>query len=439
MIAATPDALYTADYVLTQNASRDVICQGALAVAGDSILCIGHTDMLVALYPDVRRVDLGRAVIMPGLINAHTHISMSLLRGFSDDKALRDWLEKDIFPQEAKLTPELVELGALFSLAEMIRTGTTAFYDMYMFEDRVYHATDQLGLRAVLGESTTKFFPTLVAPNKDAYFDLVRRYGKEWADHPRIRQAVVPHAPYTTTSELLRECRDLADETGSLFGMHLAETPWETEQCIAEHGLRPVAYCAKLGLLRPDATFFHLVDVNEQDRRMLADGHCAGVHNAASNMKLASGVCPVSALRRAGVPMGLGTDGPASNNAQNMLREMYVASLLQKIHTLTPTAAPAQEILDLATLGGAAALHAPYIGSLEPGMKADFIALDLSFPNMQPVHHIVSQVVYAATGAEVCLSVVDGRELYRDGKFRTCDYSALLEEMQKALAWTRHS
>lgn len=137
--------------------------------------------------------------------------------------------------------------------------------------------------------------------------------------------------------------------------------------------------------------------------------------------------------------MGLGTDGPASNNAQNMLREMYVASLLQKIHTLTPTAAPAQEILDLATLGGAAALHAPYIGSLEPGMKADFIALDLSFPNMQPVHHIVSQVVYAATGAEVCLSVVDGRELYRDGKFRTCDYSALLEEMQKALAWTRHS
>lgn len=436
MMTTTPDALYTADYVVTQNAGRDVIRQGALAVAGDAIECVGHADMLTTLYPDARRVDLGRAVIMPGLINAHTHVSMSLLRGYSDDKALQDWLQKDIFPQEAKLTPHLVELGARFGMAEMIRSGTTAFYDMYMFEDSVFRAADEMGLRAVLGESTTKFFPTLVAKDKEAYFDLVRRYSAEWADHPRIRQAVVPHAPYTTTPELLRECHDLADETGSLFGMHLAETPWETQQCLAEHHLRPVAYCAQLGLLRPDTTFFHLVDVDEQDMGMLADSRCAGVHNPASNMKLASGVCPVCALRAAGVPMGLGTDGPASNNAHNMLREMYVASLLQKVHALSPTVAPAQEVLDLATLGGAAALHAPYIGSLEPGMKADFIALDLSSPNMQPVHNIVSQLVYAASGAEVCLTVVDGCELYRDGKFTTCDYAALLEEIQEALTWT---
>lgn len=436
MKPASDISLYTADYVVTQNAARDVISGGALAVRGDSILCVGHAEMLTSLYPEARRVDLGHAVLLPGLVNAHTHISMSLLRGFSDDKALQDWLQTDIFPQEAKLTPSLVELGARFSLAEMIRTGTTAFYDMYMFEDSVFKATDEMGLRAVLGESTTRFFPTLTAKTEEEYCERVRRYAEEWMNHPRIRQSVVPHAPYTTTPELLRVCRELADGTGSLFGMHLAETAWETGQCLAEHGLRPVAYCAQLGLLRPDATFFHLVDVNEQDMQTLADSRCAGVHNPASNMKLASGVCPAEALRRAGVSMGLGTDGPASNNAQNMVREMYVASLLQKVHALSPTAAPAQTVLDMATLGGAAALHAPYIGSLEPGMKADFIAMDLTAPNMQPLHHIVSQIVYAASGTEVCLTVVDGRELYRDGKFLTCDYPALREEIQKAKGWT---
>ena len=431
------DTLYTADYLITQNDARDVIQDAALAVAGDSIVCTGHADVLEVLYPDARRVDLGRAVLMPGLVNAHTHVSMSLLRGYSDDKALQDWLQQDIFPQEAKLTPELVELGARFSLAEMIRTGTTAFYDMYMLEDSVFRAADEMGMRAVLGESVTNFFPSIAAANVEEYCDRVRRYAEEWKDHPRIRQAVVPHAPYTTTPELLRLCRELADETGSLFGMHLAETRHETEQCLKDHGLRPVAYCEKLGLLQPDATFFHLVDIREEDALLLTEGRCAGVHNPASNMKLASGVSPVDTLLNARVPLGLGTDGPASNNAQNMLREMYVASLLHKVHHLDPMKSPAQQVLTMATRGGAEALHEPRIGSLEPGMKADFIALSLDAPNMQPVHNIVSQVVFSSTGAEVCLTVVDGRELYRDGIFTTCDYPALLEEIQQALAWTR--
>ena len=433
----TCDSLYTADYVITQNDGRDIIRGGAVAVSGDRILSVGHADMLEILYPNARRVDLGRAVILPGLINAHTHISMSLLRGFSDDKALQDWLHRDIFPQEAKLTPELVELGARFSLAEMIRSGTTAFYDMYMHEDAVFRAADALGMRAVMGESITQFFPSLACADKEAYFDRVRSFAEQWKDHPRIRQAVVPHAPYTTTPELLRECRALADETGALFGMHLAETEWETRECLREHGLRPVAYCAQLGLLQADATFFHLVDVNEDDAQLLAEGRCVGVHNPASNMKLASGVAPIHTMQQAGVALGLGTDGPASNNAQNMLREMYVASLLHKVHQLSPTACPAQMALDMATRGGSAALHDPLIGTLEPGMKADFIALDLTAPNMQPLHNIVSQVVYATNGSENRLTVVDGRELYRDGHFTTCDYSALLQEIQEAQAWVR--
>lgn len=431
------DTLYTADYVITQNDGRDIIKQGAIAVCEDHILCVGHTDILEILYPDARRVDLGNAAIMPGLINAHTHVPMSLLRGYSDDKALMDWLTQDIFPQEAKLSPELVELGTRFSLAEMIRTGTTAFYDMYMWERSVFKAADDMGMRAVLGESVTQFFPSLSCQDQEAYFDLVRQQAEEWKGHPRIRQAVVPHAPYTTNPELLKKCYALAEETGSLFGMHLAETQNETDTCLKEHGMRPIPYCNSLGLLQPGSTFFHVVHADAQDMELLAEGHCAVVHNPASNMKLASGVAPVGTFGNYRIPVGLGTDGPASNNAQNMFREMYVASLLQKVHTLEPTACPAQTALDMATRGGSDALHCPHIGTLEPGMKADFIALDLSSPNMQPVHNIVSNIVYAATGLENRLTVVNGKELYRDGKFLTCDFDALSQEIQKARAWVR--
>lgn len=431
------DTLYTADYVVTQNEGRDIIERGAVAVCEDHILCVGHTDILEILYPDARRVDMGNAVIMPGLINAHTHVSMSLLRGYSDDKALMNWLTKDIFPQEAKLTPELVELGARFSLAEMLRSGTTAFYDMYMWEDAVFRAADSMGMRAVLGENVTQYFPSLSCKDREAYFDLVRWQAEAWKGHPRIRQAVLPHALYTTSPELLRRCYELAEETGSLFGMHLAETASETEICLKEHGMRPIPYCNSLGLLQPGSTFFHVVHADEHDMELLSEGRCAVVHNPASNMKLASGVAPIGTFRNYRIPVGLGTDGPASNNAQNMLREMYLASLLQKVTTLDPTACPAQTALDLATRGGSEALHCPLIGTLEPGMKADFIALDLSSPNMQPVHNIVSNIVYAAYGAENRLTVVDGKELYRDGKFLTCDYEALRQEIQQARTWVR--
>ncbi len=431
------DALYTADYVVTQNNGRDIIENGAIAVAADRIFCVGHADLLEILYPEARRVDLGHAVLMPGLINAHTHVSMSLLRGFSDDKALMDWLQKDIFPQEAKLTPELVELGALFSFAEMVRSGTTAFYDMYMHERAVLRAAETVGLRGVLGESVTQYFPSLSCKDEEAYFDYARSMAEELRDHPLLRAAILPHAPYTTNPGILQRCRALADETGALFGMHLAETKSETEGCLASFGKRPVAYCESLGLLQPGSTFFHMVEATNEDLDMLAENRCAVTHCPASNMKLASGVAPIAGMVQRGIGVGLGTDGPASNNAQNMLREMYVASLLHKVSELSPTACPAQLALDMATRGGSAALHEPLIGTLEPGMKADFIALSLQSPNMQPVHSIVSNIVYAATGAENILTVVNGRELYRDGKWLTCDYDALCAEMKKILSWAK--
>lgn len=425
-------SLYTAAYVITQNDARDIIENGALAVEDGKILCVGHADLLEILYPDAKRTDLGQAAILPGLINAHTHIPMSLLRGYSDDKALMDWLTQDIFPAEAKLSPELVELGAAFSLAEMVRSGTTAFYDMYMHERSVFRAADRMGIRAVLGESVTQYFPSLSCPDEEAYFELTRSLAQEWMNHPRIRQAIVPHAPYTTTPELLQRCRAVADETGALFGMHLAETETETATCLERFGKRPIPYCAELGLLQPDSTFFHVVHADAADIELLAENRCTVVHNPSSNMKLASGAAPIMAMQKAGIALALGTDGPASNNAQNMVREMYIASLMHKLSTLEPTACPATMALDMATRGGAAALHNPLIGSLEPGMRADFIALELSAPHMQPIHHIVSNIVYAATGLENRLTVVDGRELYRDGRFLTCDIDTLSSEIRKA-------
>lgn len=427
--------LYAADYVVTQNDARDILKDSALVVSEGRILCLGHTDMLEIMYPDAEKVDMGHSVILPGLINGHTHVSMSLLRGYSDDKALMDWLQKDIFPQEAKLTPELVELGALFSFAEMIRTGTTAMFDMYMWEDRVFRAADSIGIRGVIGESVSQYFPAFSAANLDEHCDLVRARADQWRNHPRLRQAVLPHSPYTTNPELLSRVRELATETGALFGMHLAETKGETAGCLKDHGLRPVPYCESLDLLQADSVFFHCVDVDVHDISLLADHRCAVVHNPASNMKLASGVAPVETMLRNRVPVGLGTDGPASNNAQNMVREMYTAALLHKVNTLDPQTCPAQLALDMATRHGAEVLHDPCIGTLEPGMKADFIALSLETPSMQPVHNVVSNIVYAATGMENRLTVVDGRELYRDGRFLTCDYDALCREMKQAEKW----
>jgi len=427
--------VYTADYIVTQDDARRIVRNGALAVEDGRIVAVCSQAAARTQYPDASVLALGEAVILPGLVNGHTHVPMSALRGYSDDKALMDWLQKDIFPVESRLTADIIRTASLFSCAELIRTGCTAIFDMYMMADAVFDAVSAAGIRGVLGENVTQFYPGLAAETEAAHFDRIRAYARDWAGAPRVRGAVTPHAIYTTNPGLLRRCRELADETGFLFGFHLSETPGETEACLRERGLRPVAYTASLGILRSDTTLFHMVDANAEDLATVAAAGCAIVHNPASNMKLASGVAPVSQMLNAGIPVAIGTDGPASNNAQNMFRELYLASLLQKVHRLDPLETPAQTILDLATRGGAAALHEPDIGSLEPGKKADFIALDLTPPNMQPVHHIVSTLVYATTGMETRLTVVDGRELYRDGAFLTLDYERLRHEMAQIRDW----
>jgi 5-methylthioadenosine/S-adenosylhomocysteine deaminase len=432
--------LYTARYIVTQNETREILENAALLVRGFVIEAIGPAAELKSQFSDEAVEDLGNAVIMPGLINAHTHIPMSFLRGYSDDKSLMDWLYKDIFPAEAKLTPEVVELATLLSCAELLRFGCTAFYDMYMLERSVFKAADKVGIRAVLGESVSSFFPSLDAKNIDEFFESFDANDELMKNHQLIRHALNPHAIYTTETAILQRCRKVANEKKLRLGIHMCETTVETAGSLEKNKQRPIAYCDSIGLLDENTTLIHMVDINEEDIATVAARGCATVHNPASNMKLSSGVSPIQQQLDAGIAVGLGTDGPASNNAQNMFREMYVAALLQKLDKKDPLQMPVQTVLDMATRGSAAALGwADTIGSLEKGKSADFCALSLSEPNMQPVHKVLSNVIYSATGMENKITVVAGKVLYEDGFYTSFDYATVLEEAGKLSDWLKNN
>ena len=354
---------------------------------------------------------------------------MTFLRGLADDMPLMDWLNQRIFPVEQKLTPELVRLGSLMGYAEMLRTGTTACVDMYLFEASVFEAAETAGLRCLGGEAVFAF-PSAAFPGPEADLDATRALAEKYRGHDRLRVAVNPHSVYTTTAEILTACRDLAQELNLPLHIHLAETPSETQICLSAQGKRPTEYCRSLGLLDVPCTLAHVVDVTSEELDLLARKNAVVAHNPSSNMKLASGAAPVAAMLARGIRVGLGTDGAASNNRLNMFTEMGRAALMHKLTALDPTLLPAGQVLDMATLGGAAAMHDARLGSLAPGMAADCIALDLSEPNLQPMYNEVSHIVYAATGMETRMTMVGGEVLYNDGHFTRFDYPALRQEMR---------
>ena len=426
------DLLLTAEYILTQNAGREVVEEGFAAVDKGRILAVGRRKNAEA-YTPARRLDLGPALLMPGLVNAHTHVSMTFLRGFADDLPLLDWLNKHIFPVEKHLTADIVELGALLGCAEMIRTGTTAFQDMYLLEDAVFKTVDAAGLKARMGEVIFAF-PSPAYADVDAAFDLVRRQAESAKGKERLRLAVMPHTVYTTTPEILSRCKALAEELGLPLHIHAAESPAETALSLRNLDARPIAVLDKAGLLGPSTTLAHAVDLNDTELDRLAATGTVASHCPRSNMKLASGTLRFTDLRLRGIAAGLGTDGAASNNTLNMFAEMSACALLHKVSG-DPTAAPAQEVLDAATLGGAKALHWEGLGSIAPGASADLIALDLTAPNLQPLYNPVSHMVYAATGHEVRLTVVDGEILYEDGRLPRLDSEILHKEARKLKKW----
>lgn len=427
----TWDTLVTARWVLTQDADRSVIEDGFVAVADGLVAATGAQGSLEGRQA-ARRLDLGQAIVLPGLVNAHTHAPMSLLRGVADDLPLMSWLQDHIFPIEARLTRDIVDIGAELACAEMLSFGVTAFLDMYMLVDGVARAADACGMRCLTGEGLFAF-PTPGYADHDDWERNLRALHERYADNLRVGLSVNNHSVYLTTPDLLRRSFALAEELDAPWAIHLAESAAETAQCLEQFGKRPVACLDDLGLLTPRTVAAHCVDLTGDETSLLAERGVNVVHCPESNLKLASGISPVPELLAAGVNVALGTDGAASNNSLDLLAEAGTAALVHKRHD--PTQLPAQKALDLATFHGARALGMPGLGRLVPGAPADLVAVDAAAPHMLPCYNPVSQLVYAATGADVRLTMVAGEVLYRNGVFTRLDLEALRAGVAKARTW----
>jgi 5-methylthioadenosine/S-adenosylhomocysteine deaminase len=423
------DLIVSGGTVVTMDASRRVIEDGAVAVEGGRIVAVGGRAEIARRYAPRDVIDArGRAVI-PGLVNGHTHVPMTLFRGIADDLDLNEWLTKYIFPAEAKnVNEEFVRAGAQLGLAEMIRGGTTTYCDMYYFEDAIAEETERAGVRGLLGETVIDF---PVADNK-TWPDAMRyteRYVARWKGNKLITAAIAPHAPYTVSEAHLREVKAFSDRTGAAIVTHVAETRKEVDDISRDHGARPVEYLARIGFLGPRDVFAHTVHITEGEISLLKQNGVGSVHNPQSNMKLASGVAPVPQMLRAGVAVGLGTDGAASNNDLNMWEEMDTAAKLHKLTTNDPKTLTAEEALALATIGGARALHMDAdIGSLEEGKRADIVVVDLDALNQTPRYNIYSNLVYATKAADVRTVVIEGRVVMRDRRLLTLNETLIKQK-----------
>ena len=413
--------------VITMDSQRRVIQDGAVAVDGSDIVAVGTAADIGQRFHSAETIDAFGQVVMPGLINTHGHVPMVLYRGLADDLPLEQWLQNYIFPAEAKtVSPDFVRDGTRLGALEMIQSGTTTFTDMYYFEEDIARETKAAGLRAVLGQTVIQF-PVADAATPQAGLERARAFIQAFKGDPLITPAVAPHAPYTLDAASLKAARALAVEHKVPMLIHVAETRDEVSTSQKERKASPVAYLHSLGVLGPGVLAAHGVWVSDADIAILKQTGVAVSHNPESNMKLASGVAPIPAYLRAGVPVGLGTDGAASNNDLDMFEAMRIASFLDKVHTLDPSVASAQTVLEMATLGGAAALGmSSSIGSLEPGKRADLIVVDLRAARQTPVYDPVSQIVFTTRGDDVRTTIVHGKVLMRDRKVLTLDEAKVL-------------
>jgi len=420
----TCDLLLTNALVLTMDDQFDLYPSGAVAITGDSIVAIGD---ISKDYTPKQIVDCGGKVLMPGLVNAHTHAPMTLLRGLADDLRLDVWLLGYMLPVEREFVrPDFVRLGTSLACAEMIRSGITCFADMYYFETTVAEATAAAGMRALCAQTVLKF-PSPDAASYEDSLALAREFIEQWKDHQLIVPSVAPHAPYTCTPEILQACSALAAEFGVPLHTHLSETALEVENSRQEHGMPVIPWVKKQGLFEAKVLAAHCVHVDEGEIRTLKNAKVGVAHNPTSNLKLASGVAPVIKMLETGLNVGIGTDGPASNNDLDMFEETRLAAILAKGISGDPTALPARQALAMATRLGARAMHIGHLtGSLEPGKRADLILVDL-----QPVHNspaftrdpngVYSQIVYAAKSTDVTDVMCNGQWLMRDRRLLTVD------------------
>src|SRR6266850_440463 len=418
--------------VLTEDARHSVVSPGAVAIDGTDIVEVGAPDAIAAKYRPSETIDARDQIVLPGLVNTHTHAPMVMYRGLADDLALMDWLQNYIFPAEAKtVSPEFVRIGTRLAALEMIESGTTTYADMYYFEEEIAKATREAGLRGVLGQTIIQF---PVADAKTPAEGLVRAeaFIKAFKDDSLIVPAVAPHAMYTNDQATLVACAELARRYGVPVITHLAETEDEMRIARAQHQATPTAYLESIGFWGPRTLAAHGVWVNDDDIAILKRRNVGVAHNPESNMKLASGAAPVKKYLAAGVALGLGTDGAASNNDQDMFEAMRQASFLAKHAERDPTVLPAQAALDLATIGGARALSMEkLIGSLEPGKRADLITVSVAAARQTPLYEPVSHLVYTTRGDDVRTTIVNGKVLMKERQLRTLDRTAVMADARR--------
>ena len=419
--------IVTGGTVLTQNGSRQLLAPGAVAINGAEILEVGTPQAIAARYRAAETIDAANQIVLPGLVNTHTHAPMVMYRGLADDLALMDWLEKYIFPAEARtVSPEMVRVGTRLAVLEMIESGTTTYADMYYFEEEIARTTREAGLRAVLGQTIIQF-PVADAKTPAEGLQRAEAFIKAFRNDSLITPAVAPHAMYTLDAATLKASADLARRYEVPVIIHLAETEDEVRIAREQHRMSPTAYLESLGFWRPGTLAAHGVWVDDADIEILKRRQVGVSHNPESNMKLASGTAPVVKYLAAGVRLGLGTDGAASNNDLDMFEAMRQAGFLTKHASRDPTALPAQGALDLATLGGARALGMEAaIGSIEPGKKADLITVATGRARQTPVYDAVSHLVYVTRGDDVRTTIVNGKVLMKDGQLRTLDRAAVI-------------
>jgi 5-methylthioadenosine/S-adenosylhomocysteine deaminase len=420
------DLIVLGGTVVTMDNTRRIIEDGAVAVTRGQIVAVGSRAEIQKSYFAREMIDAGGRIIIPGLINGHTHIPMTLFRGLADDLDLQDWLTKYIFPAEAKnVTEEFVRAGTRLGLAEMIRGGTTTYCDMYYFEDAIAEETSKAGVRGVLGETVIDFPVADNKTNAEA-MAYVEKFVKRWQGHELITPAIAPHAPYTVSEDHLKAVRALSDRTGAPIVTHISETKREVDDSLKAKGASPVDYLERIGFLNERVIAAHVVWPSPAEIELLKRLKVGVVHNPQSNMKLAAGVAPVPRMLAEGVRVGLGTDGAASNNDLNMWEEMDTAAKLHKVFSGDPKVISAQEAFEMATIRGAQALHLDRdIGSIEVGKRADLVIIERDDLHQIPLYNVYSDLVYATKASDVLTVIINGRTVMRDRKLLTLDEAAI--------------
>jgi len=425
------DIIITNAFVVTVDDDGNIYKNGTIIIKDDEIIDIGNTEDIFAKYTAKEIIDAEGKIVMPGFVNSHTHMGMTVFRGLADDLYLKDWLTNYIFPAENKFVDaEFVKMGSELAMIEMIHSGTTCFNNMYFFQDEVAKAAKTIGMRGIVCESLIDF-PVPNSPTPADGINYIKMLAEKYKNDPLITVGVAVHSPYTCSPSLIVEAKKLADDNNLPYHIHVSETKWEMDSIMETYNLTPVQYLDSLGVMSDNVIAAHCVWLTDKDIQIIAEKGVGVAHNPECNMKICSGVAPIPKLLEANAEVGLGTDGAASNNNLNMIEEMHVMSLLHKLNTMNPTVLPAEQVVRISTMGSAKVIgKQDQIGSLEIGKKADIIFIDTNEPNAVPIYDVYSGIVYTILGNEVTDVIINGKIIMRDDIILTIDEELVKQKVR---------